>query len=106
MIIGHTDTGIDSMLPSPEPLDNVVNVENVVEEAVGGMDGRIQETPTNVHEGVPKGRGNCLMLYMRIWLILVVTMEPLFQLRKLLGSKVTLILVNRKTSSIINQEVG
>uniref|UniRef100_M1DDE1 TPR Domain containing protein n=1 Tax=Solanum tuberosum TaxID=4113 RepID=M1DDE1_SOLTU len=31
--------------------------ENVVEEAVGGMAGRIQETATNVQEGVPKGRG-------------------------------------------------
>ncbi|XP_015161207.1 uncharacterized protein [Solanum tuberosum] len=44
------------MLPSPEALDNVVT-ENVVEEAVGGMAGRIQETATNVQEGVPKGRG-------------------------------------------------
>ncbi|KAG5606132.1 hypothetical protein H5410_027624 [Solanum commersonii] len=50
--------GIDSMLPAPEPLDNVVNVvENVIEEAVGGTDGRVQEIPTNLHEGVPKGRG-------------------------------------------------
>uniref|UniRef100_M1DCV2 Uncharacterized protein n=1 Tax=Solanum tuberosum TaxID=4113 RepID=M1DCV2_SOLTU len=57
VITGHNDTGIDSILPSPEPLDNVVNVENVVEEAVGGMAGRIHETPTNVQEGVPKREG-------------------------------------------------
>uniref|UniRef100_M0ZKJ1 Uncharacterized protein n=1 Tax=Solanum tuberosum TaxID=4113 RepID=M0ZKJ1_SOLTU len=43
--------GIDSILPYPEPLDNVV------EEAVGGMAGMIQETPTNVQERVPKERG-------------------------------------------------
>ncbi|KAH0672767.1 hypothetical protein KY284_023854 [Solanum tuberosum] len=51
VVTGHIDTCIDSLLPSPEPLDNAI------EEAVGGMAGMIQETPTNVQEGVPKGRG-------------------------------------------------
>jgi len=50
--------GIDSMLPVPTPLDNIVNIiHNAAEEAVGGMDGRVQEIHTNLQEGVPKGRG-------------------------------------------------
>ncbi|XP_015158486.1 uncharacterized protein [Solanum tuberosum] len=58
VITGPASIGIDLMLPSPAPLDNIVNiVENVVEEAVGGMARRIQETPTKLQEGVTKGKG-------------------------------------------------
>ncbi|KAH0722434.1 hypothetical protein KY289_005478 [Solanum tuberosum] len=37
------------MLPSPNPIDNVVNV--IAEVVVGGLDGRGQETHTDLHEG-------------------------------------------------------
>lgn len=47
------DAGIDFVLPSPTPLNSVV--VNVVEEAVGGMEGRVQEIHTNLQDGVPKG---------------------------------------------------
>ncbi|KAH0672723.1 hypothetical protein KY284_023810 [Solanum tuberosum] len=50
---GPAVTGIDSMLPSPQPLDNVVNIITV--EAVGGLDGKGQETLINLQEGVAKG---------------------------------------------------
>ncbi|WMV32844.1 hypothetical protein MTR67_026229 [Solanum verrucosum] len=50
-------SGIDSMLPSPEPLVIAgIIVENVVEEAVEGLDGKVQETPTNLQEEVANGR--------------------------------------------------
>ncbi|KAH0675946.1 hypothetical protein KY285_023747 [Solanum tuberosum] len=45
---GQDVTGIDSMLPPPKPLETVI----VVEEAVGGMDEREQETTTNLQEGI------------------------------------------------------
>ncbi|KAH0725167.1 hypothetical protein KY284_001032 [Solanum tuberosum] len=47
------ETGIDSVLPSPAPLNNDVVI--VVEEAVRGMEGRVQEIHTNMQEGVSKG---------------------------------------------------
>ncbi|KAH0661507.1 hypothetical protein KY284_026438 [Solanum tuberosum] len=51
---GQDGTSIDLMLPSPNPITNVDNI--IVEVAVGGLDGKGQETHTNLHEGVSKGR--------------------------------------------------
>ncbi|KAH0664056.1 hypothetical protein KY284_028987 [Solanum tuberosum] len=50
---GQAVTGIDSMLPFPNPIDKVVNT--IAEVVVGGLDGKGQETNTNLHEGVSKG---------------------------------------------------
>ncbi|KAH0742162.1 hypothetical protein KY290_035205 [Solanum tuberosum] len=47
---GKAGTSIDSMLPSPNPIDNVGNI--IAEVAVGGLDGREQETHTELQEGV------------------------------------------------------
>ncbi|KAH0775105.1 hypothetical protein KY290_012242 [Solanum tuberosum] len=52
--IGQAVTGIDLMLPTPNP---ITNIDIIVEVAVGGLDGKGQETPTNLQEGVSKGRG-------------------------------------------------
>ncbi|XP_015159686.1 uncharacterized protein [Solanum tuberosum] len=49
---GQAVIGIDSMLPSPVPTDNVVTI--IAEEVVGGVDGKGQETQTNLQEGVSK----------------------------------------------------
>ncbi|KAH0665196.1 hypothetical protein KY290_027475 [Solanum tuberosum] len=51
---GQDGTSIDLMLSSPNPITNVDNI--IVEVAVGGLDGKGQETHTNLHEGVSKGR--------------------------------------------------
>ncbi|KAH0639205.1 hypothetical protein KY285_035791 [Solanum tuberosum] len=51
---GQAVTGIDSMLPTPNP---ITNIDIIAEVAVGGLDGKGQETPTNLQEGVSKGRG-------------------------------------------------
>lgn len=42
------------MLPSPNPITNVDNI--IAEVAVGGVDGKGQVAPTNLQEGVSKGR--------------------------------------------------
>ncbi|KAG5606116.1 hypothetical protein H5410_027608, partial [Solanum commersonii] len=52
VITGHTDTCIESMLPSPELLDNVVDVKNVGEEAVGEVPKGSGELPHVVNEDV------------------------------------------------------
>ncbi|KAK4733758.1 hypothetical protein R3W88_008019 [Solanum pinnatisectum] len=49
----NTNSGIDSMLPFPKPLDIIAST--VDEEAVGGMDGRVQEVHTNLQDGASKG---------------------------------------------------
>ncbi|KAH0748237.1 hypothetical protein KY290_027469 [Solanum tuberosum] len=49
---GQVVTGIDSMLPSHNPTDNVVTI--IAEEVVGGLDGKGQETQTNLQEWVSK----------------------------------------------------
>ncbi|KAH0639346.1 hypothetical protein KY285_035932 [Solanum tuberosum] len=51
---GQAVTGIELMLPTPNP---VTNVDIIAEVAVGGLDGKGQETPNNLQEGVSKGRG-------------------------------------------------
>ncbi|KAH0642247.1 hypothetical protein KY290_033845 [Solanum tuberosum] len=56
------DTGIDTVLPSPTPLNNDVCI--VAEEAVGGMEGRAHEIHTNLQDGVSKrGRELTHVLY-------------------------------------------
>ncbi|KAH0730257.1 hypothetical protein KY289_001445 [Solanum tuberosum] len=52
---GQAGTCIDSMLPSPNPIDNVDNI--IAEVAVGGLDGREQETHTELQEGMSKRGG-------------------------------------------------
>ncbi|KAH0760300.1 hypothetical protein KY290_016373 [Solanum tuberosum] len=47
--------GIDSLIPPPNP-HHPTDI-NVAEEAAGGMEGRVQETHTNLQEGVSKGGG-------------------------------------------------
>ncbi|KAG5613699.1 hypothetical protein H5410_013523 [Solanum commersonii] len=47
------NSGIDSLIPSPNPLDNIDGHD--ADEAVGGMEGRVQEKHTNLQEGVSKG---------------------------------------------------
>ncbi|KAH0705908.1 hypothetical protein KY285_010432 [Solanum tuberosum] len=49
----NNTSGIDSLIPPPNTLDTIDS--NVAEEAVGGMEGRVQETHTNLQEGVSKG---------------------------------------------------
>ncbi|WMV30207.1 hypothetical protein MTR67_023592 [Solanum verrucosum] len=51
---GQVVTGIDLMLPTPNPITNIDIIDEV---AVGGLDWKGQETPTNLQEGVSKGRG-------------------------------------------------
>ncbi|KAH0652739.1 hypothetical protein KY289_030417 [Solanum tuberosum] len=51
---GQAVTGIDLMLLTPNP---ITNVDIIAEVAVGGLDGKGQETPNNLQEGVSKGRG-------------------------------------------------
>ncbi|KAG5606082.1 hypothetical protein H5410_027574 [Solanum commersonii] len=45
--------GIDSLIPTPNP-HHTIDI-NVVDEAAGGMEGRVKETHTNLQEGVSKG---------------------------------------------------
>ncbi|KAH0781536.1 hypothetical protein KY290_001134 [Solanum tuberosum] len=47
-------TGIDLMLPTPNP---ITNVDIIAEVAVRGLDGKGHETPNNLQERVSKGRG-------------------------------------------------
>ncbi|KAH0712207.1 hypothetical protein KY289_008166 [Solanum tuberosum] len=52
---GQAGTGIYSMLPSPNPIDNVDNI--IAEVAVGGLDGKEHETHTELQEWVSKRTG-------------------------------------------------